>query len=178
MRDPARMRSISIIVIHCSASPNADTLFRGRHGQPGFLTPVHVIDMWHALRGFHRRIAARECFNPRLQSIGYHYIVYRNGAIATGRHEDEIGAHVAGHNINSLGICLVGNDVFTLEQWAALRALVTALHEKHPLARIVGHRDLSPDRNGDGKITRDEWIKSCPNFDVSAWLKNDMEPPK
>lgn len=38
---------------------------------------------------------------------------------------------------------------------------------------IVGHRDLSPDKNGDGIITSNEWVKLCPSFDVTKWL-NDI----
>ena len=40
------------------------------------------------------------------------------------------------------------------------------LHTLAPQATILGHRDLSPDRNGDGRITPDEWIKLCPCFDA------------
>ena len=35
-----------------------------------------------------------------------------------------------------------------------------------PQATILGHRDLSPDSNGDGRITPNEWIKQCPCFDA------------
>jgi len=35
---------------------------------------------------------------------------------------------------------------------------------------IVGHRDLSPDKDGNGIITPDEWVKLCPSFDVASWL--------
>ena len=31
---------------------------------------------------------------------------------------------------------------------------------------VVGHRDLSPDNNQDGKITPNEWLKTCPGFDA------------
>jgi N-acetyl-anhydromuramyl-L-alanine amidase AmpD len=48
--------------------------------------------------------------------------------------------------------------------------LLDQLQSRYPKARILGHRDLSPDLNGDGKITPDEFIKACPSFDVSAWL--------
>ena len=32
----------------------------------------------------------------------------------------------------------------------------------------IGHRDASPDKNGDGKITKNEWIKECPCFDAKS----------
>jgi N-acetylmuramoyl-L-alanine amidase len=49
---------------------------------------------------------------------------------------------------------------------------LVSLLEKYPNATILGHRDLSPDKNGDGVIERSEWVKHCPSFDVREWLKN------
>jgi hypothetical protein len=39
----------------------------------------------------------------------------------------------------------------------------------------MGHRDLSPDLDGNGHIEPDEWMKQCPGFDVlmDYW---DLEP--
>ena len=164
------MRQITLIVIHCSASPNSDGLFRGSPGAPGFLTPAQIIDGWHRERGFHRQPEARKRFNPELAAIGYHYLIYRNGGIATGRGEDEVGAHVAGFNQKSLGLCLIGTDEFTVAQWESLRFLVSALRKCYPDARVVGHRDLSPDQNRNGIVESFEWLKTCPGFDVAAWL--------
>lgn len=171
------MRQITLIVIHCSASPNSDSLFRGSPGTPGFITPVQVIDGWHAKRGFKRSTEARIRNNYDLAAIGYHYLIYRNGGVATGRSDEEIGAHVAGFNQKSLGICLIGTDQFTAEQWQSLRGLVTALRKQHPDARVVGHRDLSPDQNKNGIVESFEWLKTCPGFDVAAWLDSGMEIP-
>ena len=41
--------------------------------------------------------------------IGYHFIIEKNGQILNGRDIEKVGAHVYGHNENSIGICLVGN---------------------------------------------------------------------
>ena len=170
------MRPINLIVIHCSASPNGESLFKGAPGALPIQTPVSVIDGWHATRGFHRDPTARAVFNPQLAAIGYHYLIYRNGGIATGRDEDEVGAHVAGFNQKSLGLCLIGTDRFTPEQWQSLRDLVTALRKRYPDARVVGHRDLSPDQNANGIVEPFEWLKTCPGFDVRAWLARGMRP--
>jgi N-acetylmuramoyl-L-alanine amidase len=35
---------------------------------------------------------------------------------------------------------------------------------------VCGHRDLSPDLNGDGEIEPEEWIKACPCFEVKESL--------
>ncbi len=38
--------------------------------------------------------------------------------------------------------------------------------------RVCGHRDLSPDLDGDGEIEPEEWIKACPCFEASKeWDK-------
>ena len=50
------------------------------------------------------------------------------------------------------------------------------LKERYPQARICGHRDLSPDINGDGTIEPNEWLKTCPGFTVADWLAGDMAP--
>jgi len=170
-------RNITLIVIHCSASPNGDSLFRGTLGQPGFTTPVQTIDAWHAARGFKRDEKARRFFNPDLVAIGYHFVIYRNGVVVTGRAEQEMGAHVKGYNQKSLGICLIGIDQYSPEQWQSLRELIVLLLKRYPDARIVGHRDLSPDRNGNGVVEPAEWTKTCPGFDVAEWLGSGMLAP-
>lgn len=167
-------RPISLIVIHCSATLNGDSLFRGKAGEPGFRTPVQAIDEWHRARGFRRSADAMKWQNPDLQAIGYHFVLYTNGGVATGRHLDEIGAHAQGFNQKSIGICLVGTDKFTPEQWGSLRLLVDALRMTYPAARVVGHRDLSPDLNKNGVVEPREWTKTCPGFDVSAWIERGM----
>jgi hypothetical protein len=48
--------------------------------------------------------------------------------------------------------------------------LVSALLRNFPEARAVGHRDLSPDLNGDGVISPEKWLKACPCFDVKTAL--------
>ncbi len=170
------MRPINLIVIHCSATKNGDSLFRGSFGTPGFVTPVSAIDGWHAKRGFHRQPAARQRFNPSLAAIGYHYVIQLDGAVATGRHEDEPGAHAAGFNQKSIGVCLVGTNRFSAAQWASLAEAVRLLKKRYPDARVVGHRDLSPDQNANGIVEPFEWLKTCPGFDVAAWIDGGMLP--
>lgn len=145
-------RKITGIVIHCSATPN------------GRWHDVFDIDQWHQERGFKRADEFRKKFNPRLLAIGYHFIIYTNGAVATGRHLDEVGAHAQGFNSRSLGVCLIGADQFTLKQWDSLRDNIHASLKLYPEARIVGHRDL-PNVH-----------KECPGFNVADWLENDMKP--
>lgn len=155
----------------------------------------------HAARGFRRDPKLIGHNQPRLKHIGYHYVVYINGAVTIGRGLDEVGAHVRGHNAGSIGICMFGTDAFSAAQWSGLRYLVCASvatiakrrglsyaprsrptpAEAIDLARrmgvtICGHRDLSPDIDGDGTVEAHEWLKTCPGFDVRAWLLRGMEP--
>lgn len=151
-------RNINGIIIHCAATPN------------GKQFTVYDIDRWHDERGFARRGYWRMKFNQNLRAIGYHYVILVDGIVATGRHEDEVGAHAGGFNTRTIGVCLVGTDEFSDAQWASLAALVADLRKRYPDAKVLGHRDLSPDLNGNGVIEPDEWVKVCPGFDVSAWL--------
>lgn len=161
------------IVIHCSATLNGKPLGTGTQ------TAAQVIDGWHKQRGFKRLEGARKAFNPHLAHLGYHFVIDTDGRLETGRQEGEIGAHVKGHNMHSIGICLVGgitkdkrnHGEYTEKQWKALHRLLRELEAQYPEAKICGHRDLSPDLNSDGSIMPNEWLKTCPNFDVHEWLE-------
>lgn len=179
-------RAVNLIVIHCSAT------------QSGKPLRVEAIDAMHAQRGFARSPLAVRAFNSQLPHIGYHFFIGVDGIVYTGRHVDEVGAHAANFNARSIGICMAGgverDGQYTTAQWDALAALVTELanHYHIPLAPptrhyngmqsytetdgICGHRDLSPDKDGDGLVEPFEWVKTCPGFDVRAWLKNGLYP--
>jgi hypothetical protein len=43
------------------------------------------------------------------------------------------------------------------------------------LVKIIGHRDLSPDLDGDGIVEPNEFIKQCPCFDAKVEYK-DVAP--
>lgn len=168
--------TINKIVIHCSATQNGKRLTNGKQ------TAAQVIDQWHKTRGFKRHPIRSAQFNPTLKHIGYHFIIDTDGTLYTGRAVGETGAHVKGHNLNSIGICLVGgiepngknHGKYTAVQWRCLHKLLRELESQHPDARICGHRDLSPDLNGDGTITPNEWVKDCPCFDVWQWLDSEQ----
>jgi len=183
------MRPINLIVIHCSATPNGQQLVRGKIGTPTFRSTPSVIDEWHGERGFLRSGPTAKTVNPQFKHIGYHYVISTDGAVFTGRAQEEVGAHAINANANSLGICMVGTDAFTEKQWRSLRNLVTSLCAayKIPLAEarrngmrnydgVCGHRDTSPDKNSNGKIEPFEWLKTCPGFDVAAWLQAGLNP--
>ena len=76
------MREIKSIILHCSATPEGKDF------------TVADITRWHKERGF--------------RTIGYHYVVYRDGTVHKGRPVEQIGAHCEGHNKNSIGVCYIG----------------------------------------------------------------------
>lgn len=146
-------RRIDKIIIHCSAS---------KEGQD---VTVEQIDKMHRQRGF--------------AGIGYHFVIYRNGQVHDGREISKVGAHTTGYNKGSIGICYIGGlgkdgkikDTRTLEQRNSLYQLVKKLMEMYPIKEVKGHRDYSPDTNGDGVISKYEWIKGCPCFEVSEFME-------
>ncbi|MDO9093393.1 MAG: N-acetylmuramoyl-L-alanine amidase [Rubrivivax sp.] len=181
-------RTINLIVLHCSATPSGQWVGGHVPGRAGYTSPSRSIDLWHARRGFKRQPAWVARHMPLLKSIGYHYVVDLDGRLWQGRHLVEAGAHAVGHNADSVGICLVGgaelDAQYTAAQWATLQDLVLQLcnHLSVPMrpfmngSGVCGHRDLSPDADGDGRINRTDWLKTCPGFDVSAWLAAGLKP--
>jgi len=165
-REQAMKRRVDFIAVHCADTPN---------GKP---FTIHDIDKWHQERGFSRDPVWRAKYNHSLFAVGYHYVIGVDGSITTGRHPDEIGAHVQGFNSRSIGICMIGRDKYTPRQWEALRGLYGVLRPSYKSAAWLGHRDFSPDKNGDGSITPDEYMKLCPGFSVKKWLEDDMIPQR
>lgn len=145
-------RKIELLVIHCSATPEGSQL-----------TP-EALKRMHLARGF--------------SDTGYHYYITRDGRLHACRPLEQPGAHVKGYNRHSIGICYEGGldrqgrpcDTRTPLQREALRRLVGQLARQFPGARVCGHRDLSPDLNGDGILQPGEWVKQCPCFDVATEL--------
>lgn len=150
-----KKQNIDAIVIHCTASKAGQDL------------RAADIDKQHQERGF--------------AMIGYNFVVDLDGTVEDGRPLTRDGAHcnTAGlsgksYNKHSIGIVYVGGldengnpaDTRTPEQKQALSDLVYRLINEYPIVEVIGHRDASPDRNGNGKIERNEWIKQCPCFSV------------
>lgn len=126
------MREINKIIVHCSATkPDQDF-------------GVEDIRKWHKNQGW--------------SDVGYHYIVRLDGSIEKGRPLEKIGAHVKGHNADSIGICYIGGidkngkpaDTRTEAQKKTLDMLLTDL-SIHFLAPVSGHNDYTN-------------TKACPSF--------------
>ena len=129
---------VTKIIVHCSATREGDDS-----------VTASVIDTWHKSRGF--------------KKIGYHFVVLMDGTIELGRMINEVGAHVQGHNDDSIGICYIGGvekdgrtpkDTRTYEQKESLIVLIKTLKKTFPDAAVYGHRDFA--------------AKACPSFDAKS----------
>lgn len=153
------------IVIHCSAT-REDKDFTD-----------HQVNMSHVQRG----IADKQGRG------GYHYYIRKNGNKIAMRPEEEVGAHDnykspdgCSYNFNSIGICYEGGldkngkakDTRTDAQKKAIRELVQDICSRYTIIDVLGHRDTSPDKNGDGIITPNEYMKECPCFNVKDEFTN------
>lgn len=134
MRTKTTTRTINEIIVHCTAT---------KEGQP---ITVEQIDKWHKKRGF--------------KCIGYHFVVYLDGSVHTGRDIDIAGAHCTNHNKHSIGVCYVGGldkngkakDTRTEAQKKSLLNLINQLKQDYPKATVHGHREFAN--------------KACPCFDA------------
>ena len=135
------MRIINEIIIHCSATPEGKDY------------TVEQIKQWHKQRGF--------------SDIGYHYVIYRDGSIHSGRPIERIGAHCLKHNAHSIGVCYIGGvakdgktpkDTRTDAQKESLIKLIKELKAKYPKATVHGHREYAN--------------KACPCFEAKSEYKN------
>ncbi|ADV42451.1 N-acetylmuramoyl-L-alanine amidase [Bacteroides helcogenes] len=146
------MRKINYIVVHCSAT------------REGHALTLQALEAEHRRRGF--------------STTGYHYYIRRDGTVLGTRSLELAGAHCRGHNAHSIGVCYEGGldaegnpkDTRTPEQRWALRLLIHQLLKQFRNARLCGHRDLSPDLDGNGTVEACEWTKQCPCFDVAKEL--------
>ena len=112
------MRTITLIIIHCSATSEGKSLSAEACRQD------HILH-----RGF--------------RDMGYHFYITRDGEIQRGRaleNTHSIGVCYEG------GLDANGKpkDTRTLEQKGALLALLRELKRQYPKALVVGHRDLNP----------------------------------
>ena len=143
---------VNYIVVHCSATP------------PSMDIGAAEITKMHQKRGW--------------RTIGYHRVIRRNGQLERGRLLTQMGAHVKGYNAQSVGVCLVGGVDskgksvmnFEPEQFHTLSVVLEDMELMFPNAVTLGHRDLSPDLDGDGVVERNEWLKDCPCFDVRHFM--------
>ena len=142
------MRNIERIVVHCTATKPTATVgaLLNHFRSMGWLHP------------------------------GYHRVVEADGNVTTLLDDAGVANGTRGYNATSLHVAYIGGlddagrpaDTRTTAQRTALAALLQTLKGRYPQARIVGHRDLSPDANGNGRVEPWVRIKECPCFDAAV----------
>ena len=94
--------------------------------------------------------------------------------------DSKVSNGVKGYNSTSVNVAYVGGidakgkavDNRTAAQKKALVDLLKILRKRYPKAKILGHRDISPDQNGNGRVDQWERIKECPCFDAITEYKD------
>lgn len=141
------MRKIKYIAVHCTAGSQKST----------------VNDLLEEFR------------KKRWKAPGYHYVITSDGKIHQLLDTEKVSNGVKGYNSVTINIAYTGGmdgvDNRTDEQKKSLVILLKLLRKRYPDAVIQGHRDFSPDKNGNGKIEKHEWIKKCPCFDAKTEYK-------
>lgn len=155
------MGAIDSIIIHCSATHEGQDI------------GAKEINVMHKKRGF--------------RQIGYNYVIRLDGTVEKGRpltidgaHNNWSGFSGVSYNKHSIGICYIGGldkkgkpkDTRTLAQKESLEKLIKELCSSYEIKEILGHRDTSPDTNGNGTIEPFEWLKACPCFDAVKEYKH------
>ena len=139
------MRQINRIIWHCAAT------------QEGVDVSTETIRNWHVN-------------GNGWSDIGYHYVIELDGSVHEGRPVERQGAHVSGHNEDSIGICYVGGvdannkpkDTRTPTQRAALYDLTEELLGRYPGATVHGHNEYAN--------------KACPSFDAAKDWADRTQP--
>ena len=142
--DPEKVK---YIIIHCSASNYGD---------------VETITEWHKSRGW--------------TTVGYHHIIcnaypkYHNykykqpdiaydGLVQKGRSEQFRGAHVKGYNWQSIGVCIIGEGVYSSRQLESTTRLCYEIMSRFPnKLEIKGHNNFTDK-------------KTCPILDIEHFVR-------
>jgi len=142
-------RQINRIVIHCTASSQNASV-------------EAILNYFKNVKGW--------------SAPGYHYMISPNGDIENTWPISKVSNGVKGKNSDSLHIAYIGGkngDNRTDKQKESMLYLIKHLKDQLGDIPVVGHRDLSPDKNNNGVIERQEWVKRCPSFEVTEWLKQN-----
>lgn len=111
---------------------------------------------------------------------GYHYVIQADGTVKQLLGEQFVSNGVKGYNSTSVNVAYMGGidadgkavDNRTDAQKASLLTLLKELKGRYPNAEIMGHRDISPDTNGNGIVDPWERIKGCPCFNARDEYKD------
>lgn len=147
------MRQIKYLVVHCTASSQTTIV-------------KDILHYWKVALGW--------------KSPGYHVIVEPDGTAHELLPIEQPSNGVKGFNSVSIHISYIGGvdligkpvDNRTQSQKETILRYLKKWKKQFPNAKIQGHRDFSPDKNGNGRIDPWERIKECPCFDAIPEYKD------
>ena len=125
------MREIRKLIIHCSDTPDQNDY------------TAADIDRWHKENGW--------------EKIGYQWVIMKLGELQQGRLDKEVGAHCKGHNIDSIGICVIMRDeITTIHDLSVNRQIKYLMH----LSVIAQHYKKSfTEINKKDILNLKKWLK-------------------
>jgi N-acetyl-anhydromuramyl-L-alanine amidase AmpD len=129
---------INKIILHCSDTDLAE------------FDNIESIRKWH--------------LEKKWSDIGYHFFIDKKGKIFDGRPIQRAGAHCAGQNLKSIGICVSGRKTFYDTQFRALRFLVQNLMDTYKIKKSEIYPHCYYNQN-----------KTCPNFPIDIIWANDSK---
>ena len=117
------------------------------------------------------------------KSVGYHRQVTTDGVIHKLADFESIVNGVKNYNSSGIHLCYQGgvrrdnvniaedtrNDLQKKGLYTCIEEALDWLFDKGvdvSKIKILGHRDISPDKNLNGKVDKWEWLKQCPSFDA------------
>lgn len=141
------MRKIKFLVVHCTASSQSSKV-------------KDIQNYWKVALGW--------------KSPGYHVVVEPDGNAHELLPIEEVANGVKGFNSVSIHISYIGGvnligkavDNRTQSQKETIIRYLKKWKKQFPSAKIQGHRDFSPDKNGNGRVDPWERIKECPSFNA------------
>lgn len=158
----SKMRKITRVFIHCSA---------------GFGGVESIKRHWKSL-GW--------------KSVGYHRLIETDGSVHALAPYESVTNGVKYYNANSIHICYIGGvdrhnvniakDTRTYDQKEAIiceiQNALNFLKDYQDVqdVKILGHRDISPDKNLNGRVDSWERIKECPSFDAMVEYSDIPRP--
>ena len=144
------MRKIKKIVVHCSASPDGMDIGADE------IRKLHASSKDTDIDWFGTPLKGRGW-----SDIGYHWVIRRNGKCEQGRPESKMGAHVKGHNRDSIGIVWIGTKYITEAQKKTLDRVIRGALKAYDLSveDVYGHYELFSG-------------KTCPNLDMAELRKS------
>lgn len=139
----------------------------------------------HCTAGFKGLEAIRKFWKKKLgwRSDGYHILVNMDGKWEVSWPLERPSNGVKGRNGDGIHISYIGgvnpanyNEAMDTRTEAQKKGIIEAIQYVKDYLQssgkdaksipIKGHRDASPDQNGDGVISSWERIKECPSFDA------------